>query len=146
MSGCQLNLTTLLQRSQSKYTVLGMMGARTTWCRVHWDVSAGDGPGARWWRWGKAGATFGTWLVLEQLVCPLHQAMVMGSEQCQESYSSLLRDAKRATTGGSNNWCVSMSDLFCLKLDFSLYILSNLGIIRFGLDIRPWSFILGQFL
>ena len=37
----------------------------------------------------------------------------------------LLQSTERCQESSCNNWCMSMSDLFCLKLDFSLFVLSN---------------------
>lgn len=59
--------------------------------------------------------------------------------------NELLQSTERCQETSCNNWYMSMPDLFCLKLNFSRFILSNLGIIQFGLEVRPWSFILDSF-
>lgn len=75
-----MTLISLLQRSQSKHTVLIVMRARITWYRVHRNGLLGDDLyGAA--KTENAGASCGTCLSLELL----HLDPVMGIEQHQES-------------------------------------------------------------
>lgn len=86
-----MNLISLLQKSQSKHTVLTVLRARITWCRAHRDGLLGDDlDGAV--KMDNAETSCGTFLTLK-LLHPLLLGVVMGIEQYQESHSSPMKEA-----------------------------------------------------